>query len=80
MARSGYSAGKTDFINLQEAARARLEFELAATDAGVNRELALAEASLVVVGIAPSGAPLLKPSEVAAPNPIQPAKSRPSHH
>ncbi|MBN8457336.1 MAG: TolC family protein [Verrucomicrobia bacterium] len=80
VARSGYSAGKTDFINLQEAARARLEFELAATDAGVNRELALAEVSLVIVGIAPSGTPMLKPSEVAAPNSIQPAKGRPSRH
>jgi outer membrane protein TolC len=80
VARSGYSSGKTDFINLQEAARTLLEFELAATTAGANRELALAEVSLLVVGIAPPGAPLLKPSEVATPNPIQPAKGRPSHH
>lgn len=80
VARSGYSAGKVDFINLQEATRSLLGFELSVTDAGANRELALAEASLIVVGIAPSGAPLLKPSEFAAPNPIQPAKSRPSHH
>ena len=80
VARSGYGAGKVDFINLQEAVRSLLGFELSVTDAVANRELALAETSLIIVGIAPTGAPLLKPSEVAAPNPIQPGKGRPSRH
>jgi outer membrane protein TolC len=80
VARSGYSAGKVDFINLQEAVRSLLGFELSVTDAVANRELALAETSLIIVGIAPTEAPLLKPSEVAAPNPIQPGKGRPSRH
>ena len=59
VARSGYSAGKVDFINLQEAERSLLEFELAAVEARTRRELVLAEVSLLIVGVPPSGAPVL---------------------
>ena len=59
VARSGYSAGKVDFINLQEAERSLLEFELAAVDARTRRELVLAELSLLIVGVPPTGAPIL---------------------
>lgn len=59
VARFGYSAGKVDFINLQEATRSLLEFELAAVDARTRRELVLAELSLLIIGVPPSGAPVL---------------------
>jgi cobalt-zinc-cadmium efflux system outer membrane protein len=59
VARSGYSAGKVDFINLQEAERSLLEFGLAAVDARTRRELVLAEVSLLILGVPPPGAPIL---------------------
>ena len=59
VARAGYDAGKVDFINLQEAERALFEFELAAVDARTRRELVLAELSLLINGVPPSGAPIL---------------------
>ena len=52
-----YSSGRTDFINFQEAQRSLLEFELAEVDARTRRELALAEISLLIVGLQPPGAP-----------------------
>lgn len=57
-ARAGYSAGKTEFINLLEAERALLEFQLAEVDARTRRELALAELSLLIVGLMPPDAPV----------------------
>ena len=62
VARVSYSSGRTDFINLQEAQRALLEFELAEVDARTRRELALAEISLLILGQAPSGSPTIAPS------------------
>ncbi len=62
VARAGYSSGKTDFINLLDAERSLLEFQLAEVDARTRRELALAELSLLIVGLQPSGAPVLSPS------------------
>ncbi|MHB1309747.1 MAG: TolC family protein [Limisphaerales bacterium] len=59
VARFGYSAGKVDFINLQEATRSLLEFELAEVAARTRRELVLAEVSLLIVGVPPPGAPIL---------------------
>ncbi len=59
VARAGYAAAKTDFINLLDAERSLLEFQLAEVDARTRRELALAELSLLIVGIPPPAAPLL---------------------
>ena len=59
VARASYSAGQAEFINVQEAARALLEFELAGVDARTQRELVLAELSLMIAGVPPPGAPLL---------------------
>lgn len=67
VARSGYSAGKADFINVQEAQRTLLEFELAAVDARIRRELVLAEVSLLIAGITPSDAPILTPTRQLKP-------------
>lgn len=59
VARAGYSSGKTDFINLLEAERTLLEFQLAEVDARTRRELALAELSLIILGTPPAQAPIL---------------------
>lgn len=67
VARSGYSAGKVDFIDVQEAQRTLLEFELAAVDARIRRELVLAEVSLLIAGITPSDAPILTPTRQLKP-------------
>jgi len=66
VARAGYSTGKTDFINLLDAERSLLEFQLAEVDARTRRELALAELSLLIVGIQPPEAPILSPSAAGA--------------
>lgn len=58
-ARSGYSSGTADYINLKDAQRTLLEFRLAEVEARIKRELALAELSLLVIGVPPSGAPVL---------------------
>jgi len=59
IARASYSSGKTDFINLLDAERSLLEFRLAEVDARTQRELALAELSLLIAGMQPPGAPVL---------------------
>lgn len=60
VARSGYSTGTTDFIDLIDAQRTLLAFRLAEVEARINRELALADLSLQVMGVTPSGAPVLE--------------------
>jgi len=57
VARAAYSAGQIDFINLLEAERTLLEFQLTEVEARTQCELALAELSLII-GIKPPGAPL----------------------
>lgn len=59
VARSGYASGKVDFINLIDAQRTLLDFRLAEVEARIQRELALAELSLVILGTPPAGAPIL---------------------
>lgn len=59
VARSGYVSGKVDFLNLLDAERTLLEFQLSEIDARVQRELALAELSLLVLGTPPTNAPVL---------------------
>ncbi len=63
VASSGYSTGTTDFINLIEAQRTLLEFRLAEVEARIKREMALADLSLQVMGVSPSGAPFLDKSK-----------------
>ena len=75
VARAGYSAGRVDFINMQDARRAWLEFQLAGVEARLQREVTLAELSLLIAGVAPAGAPL--PANVPPASPpaaAQPAK------
>ena len=62
VARSGYSSARIDFINLLDAERSLLEFQLAEVEARTRRELALAEISLVILGTPPDSAPVLPPA------------------
>jgi outer membrane protein TolC len=57
VARSGYVAGQIDFFNLTDAEQTLLRFSLAEVEAHEQRELALAELSLMILGVPPSGAP-----------------------
>jgi len=59
VAQSGYLSGRLDFLNLLEAERTLLEFQLSEVEASVQRELALAELSLIILGTPPLGAPIL---------------------
>lgn len=76
VARFGYSAGKVDFINLQEATRSLLDFELAAVEARTRRELVLAEVSLLIIGVPPSGAPILTTTSQAPVAALPPTKKK----
>jgi outer membrane protein TolC len=61
IARAGYLGGQTDFLNLIDAQRALLNFQLAEVEARTGREIILADLSLSIAGIAPEGAPILPP-------------------
>lgn len=65
VASAGYSSGRTDFINLLDAERSLLEFQLAEVDARTRRELALTELSLLIMGIPPPQSPVLADSRLA---------------
>ena len=56
VARSGYLAGQIDFFNLTDAEQSLLRFALAEVEARAQRELALAELSLIIEGMSPTGA------------------------
>ncbi|HSA01211.1 MAG TPA: TolC family protein, partial [Candidatus Paceibacterota bacterium] len=74
IARAAYGTAKTDFINLLDAERSLLEFQLAQVDARTQRELALAELSLLIVGLQPTGAPLLGTPVADKPSKDNPVK------
>ncbi len=56
VARSGYLAGQIDFFNLTDAEQTLLRFGLDEVEARAQRELSLAELSLIVQGMPPGGA------------------------
>ena len=64
VAESAYIGGQLEFINVIDAQRSLLDFSLSAVEARVQRELALAELSLIILGTPPAGAPVL-PSDAA---------------
>lgn len=68
IARSGYLAGRIDFFNLIDAERTLLNFQLAEVEAQTQREIILAEISLIILGTPPENAPLLAPSSTTMPN------------
>ena len=63
VAQSGYVSAKVDFLNLLDAQRTLRDLQLSEVDARLQRELALAELSLVVLGKPPANAPLLTKKE-----------------
>ncbi len=58
VARSGYLDGQIDFFNLTDSERTLLGFELAKVETAMQREVVLAELSLIVQGMAPASAPM----------------------
>lgn len=56
VARAGYLAGQIDFFNLIDAERTLLGFQLDRVEVATQREVVLAELSLIVQGMPPSGA------------------------
>jgi outer membrane protein TolC len=62
LARGGYLAGTIDFLNLVDAERTLLNFEMSEVEARTQQHIVLAELSLILAGRAPAGAPLLDPA------------------
>lgn len=60
VAQSAYIGGQLEFVNVIDAQRSLLDFSLSAVEARVQRELALAELSLIILGTPPAGAPVLQ--------------------
>jgi outer membrane protein TolC len=63
VARAAYLSGQLDFLNVIDAERTLFGFQLERVDAQTQRELALAEISLVIAGLPPAGAPILQSKE-----------------
>ncbi len=60
VAQLGYVSGKVAFLDLLDAERTLLGFQLSEVEARVQRELGLAELSLLILGTPPAGAPVLR--------------------
>ena len=56
VARSGYLGGQIDFFNLTDSERTLLGFELDQVEAATQREIVLAELSLIIQGMPPTSA------------------------
>jgi len=67
-ARAGYVNGRAGFLDVIDAQRSLLEFELAGIEARTQRELALASLSLSIAGVPPAGAPTLEGGPSSPPN------------
>ncbi len=57
--RAGYRANSMDFSSMTDAERMLLNLQLAAAEARTEHEIALAELSIMVAGVSPTGAPIL---------------------
>jgi outer membrane protein TolC len=66
-ARAGYTTGRADFLDLIDAQRSLLGFELSLVEARTQRELALSALSLLIAGSPPQGAPVLPRREASPP-------------
>jgi outer membrane protein TolC len=62
LAQLSYVGGKVDFLNVIDAQRRLLAFQLVEVEARLQRELALAELSLLILGVPPANAPVLPPN------------------
>jgi len=65
VARAAYRSGQVDFLNVIDAERSLLNFQLDEIAAQTQREIARAELSLIVPGASPENAPLLDNSKPA---------------
>lgn len=77
VARSGYLAGQIDFFNLTDTERTLLSFELDKVEAATQREVVLAELSLIIQGMSPVGGSMsagAAPMSRATPSPLNPMK------
>jgi cobalt-zinc-cadmium efflux system outer membrane protein len=63
ISRAAYLSGQLEFMNVIEAERMLLDLQLDEIAMKTQREVALAELSLVVAGIAPNDAPILKAAD-----------------
>jgi outer membrane protein TolC len=70
VARSGYLGGQIDFFNLTDSERTLLGFELDKVESATQREVVLAELSLIIQGMSPVGS-----SMGSAPAPMNRAPS-----
>jgi len=59
-ARAGYVNGRASFLDVIDAQRTLLDFELQDIEARTQRELSLAALSLTIAGLPPAGAPTLE--------------------
>lgn len=76
VARSGYLAGQIDFFNLTDTQRTLLGFKLDKVEAATQREVVLAELSLIIQGMTPANASMgSKTSGMPRGNPSAPKKS-----
>ncbi len=66
VARGAYRSGQTDFLNVIDAERTLLNFQLDEIAMQIQRETALAELSLLVAGVPPTEAPLLDTASASA--------------
>ncbi|HWD93087.1 MAG TPA: TolC family protein [Verrucomicrobiae bacterium] len=75
LTRAAYLSGQVNFFNLMDAQRTLFNFQLEEVEARTRREIALAEISLSIAGVAPEGAPIL--SEANEPAPSSTVKTQP---
>jgi outer membrane protein TolC len=61
IARAAYRSSRVDFLNLIDDERSLLNFQLDEIAAQTQREIARSELTLLVAGVPPENAPLLKP-------------------
>ena len=58
LARANYLSGRIDFFNLMDAQRTLLDFEMSEVEARTQREIVMAELSLMIAGSQPDVSPL----------------------
>ena len=78
VARAGYLSGQTEFINVIDAERTLLGFQLDKVEVAAQREVVLAELSLIVRGMPPTGAAMAGSVSSNTPKSAQPSMNKKS--
>jgi outer membrane protein TolC len=60
VAQSGYIGGKVDFLDVIDAERTELNFKLLEIESRLQQDVAVAELSLLILGVSPGNAPVLQ--------------------